>query len=72
MGIHSRMAGSPRRIVQELEVEVTMRHVIKLQVTSPLTEQFAKKEACLLVRQGIARLDPDIKLESRILNKHNY
>lgn len=51
--IHGRMSGSPRRVVQELEVEVSLRYVVKLQVTSPLTEEMAVKEACHKVHKMI-------------------
>lgn len=64
--IHGRMSGSPRRVSQEMEIEVTLRHVVKLQVTSPLTEQMAVREAEHQVQRGIANGDPVYLLKGKI------
>jgi CMP-N-acetylneuraminic acid synthetase len=67
--IHGRMSGSPRRVVDELEVEVTLRHVVKLQVTSPLTEELAVKEACHKTLQQLVAKTLSLHGKVRIIKK---
>ena len=68
--ILARMSGSPRRVSQELEVEVKVCHKIKLLNVVPMTDDEARKAACEQFRQRLIRLDPDIVLHTTVVQIH--
>jgi hypothetical protein len=68
--ILARMSGSPRRVQQELEVEVKVCHKVKLLNITPMTDEEARKAACEQLRQRFIRLDPDIVCHTTVEHIH--